>query len=95
MKLMIEINEISYEEAHQENGTGEWGVKLGPDDTHAWQCPVLGDGGAGRGEQGDILRMLACYALADGADPFYIEDGPDELLWVSGDSYFLATISVE
>lgn len=94
MRLNVEIEEITKQEAYSENGTGEWGTHLDTEETHAWQCPMLGDGGSGAGNQNDLLHVLSMYAEAD-KNKLYPEDGPDELLWSVGGRYFLATIAIE
>ena len=92
MAVKIDITTVTYEEAHSENGCGHWGVKLGPNEIIAYQCPMLGDGGASSENQNVLAWILSSYVETDNLDP---ADGPDEVLFIEGDSYFLATISVE
>ena len=90
--VRIDVTEITREEALAENGTGEWGVKLGNHDVLAWECPMLGGGGASGAVSG-LTDLLACYHDTDSLDA---EDGPDEILYKSNDGRFmLLTISVE
>jgi hypothetical protein len=92
MNVKISTNQITCEEAHHENGTGHWGVKLGPDEIIAWECPMLGDGGAASDNQNALAWILSCYCDTDALDP---SDGPDEILYVQGDTYYITTITVE
>jgi hypothetical protein len=93
MRYFTEITQITKEEAYAETGTGNWGVKLTGDNKVAWACPMLGHGGEGDYDQLGVV--LAQYNLADSADPLYVEDGPDEILYRIGDTYFLMIITVE
>lgn len=88
-KLFTTIEEISQAEAYE--GTGNWGVKLMDNDVVAYECPMLGDGGGSK-DYGLIGNLLASYTNPDNLDA---EDGPDEILYKIGDSYFLVSITVE
>lgn len=90
--MKIDITEIDYQEAHAEHGTGHWGVKLGTQDIIAWECPMLGDGGVSTEDQDAIAWLFSQYSDESKLNP---EEGPDEILFVQGDSYYLATITVE
>jgi hypothetical protein len=88
----FKILKITKEEAFAQNGTGNWGVKLIDGYTIAWECPMLGDGGLSS-DPSTLSRLLACYAMADGDDPLYAEDGPDDILFQQGEEYFLMEVS--
>jgi hypothetical protein len=90
--IRIDVTEISREEAHSETGIGYWGVKLGPNQTIAYECPMLGDGGDALNTQEVLAWLLASYVRSDELDP---DEGPDEVLFAHGGNYYLATISVE
>lgn len=87
--ITVNVEQITYQQAHE--GAGHWGVKLGPNDLLAWECPMLGDGGASSDNMNAMAWILSSYVETDNLDP---ADGPDEFLFIEGDTYFLATISI-
>lgn len=92
MKVIIEFEELRYDEAHAEEGAGERGIRLDFGTTVAWDCPMLGYGGTDT-DYSVIAKVLTEYALD--SDRLYVTNGPDQLLWLEGDHYILATITVE
>ena len=89
--VRIDITHYTREEASVPNGIGHWGVRLGPDEVLAYECPMIGDGGASGAVSG-LAHLLSNYHCIDSLDA---EDGPDEILYCVGDTCTLLTISVE
>ena len=91
MKLFLDIDEISEEEARSGDGT-LWGTKLDDADNFSWQAPMLGDGGS------SPTLALAQYLIRYAQIGEFIldtADGPDECVFVEDGKFYHAIVTVE
>jgi hypothetical protein len=87
----ISIQHFTREETEIPNGIGYWGVKLAEGESIAYECPMIGDGGASN-DLSLLAALLSNYHCTETLDA---ADGPDEILYCVGDTCTLLTITIQ